>query len=438
MKITVVGTGYVGLVSGACFAEVGILVTCVDVDKFKIERLEKGIIPIYEPGLQEIVNRNFDSGRLTFSTDLGSSIQDSDVVFIAVGTPSNEDGSADLIHVLKVAEEIGNSMVDYLVVVIKSTVPVSTGLEVRKKIKASLDKRNLDLSFSVASNPEFLKEGAAIEDFMKPDRIIIGVDDDVAADVLKRLYKPFQLSGDRIIFMDIASSEMTKYAANAMLATKISFMNDIANLCELLGANVNMVRKGIGADPRIGTKFIYPGIGYGGSCFPKDVKAIINTGKQFGYDLRVLQAVEEVNNTQKQVLVKKIKLHFGEDLTGMKFAIWGLSFKPNTDDLREAPSIVIIEELIAAGAEVQGYDPIANQEAKKIFLGDKITFTEDAYSACIDANALLLVTEWPEFRIPSWELLGKLLKEKVIFDGRNIYDNKFLEYLGYTYFGIGI
>lgn len=438
MKITVIGTGYVGLVSGACFAEVGIHVVCVDVDQKKIEGLKKGIMPIYEPGLEEIVKRNYASGRLEFTTDLGAAIQGSEVAFIAVGTPPGEDGSADLKYVLAVADEIGNTMSDYIVVATKSTVPVTTGEKVRNAIKAALEKRNSDLPFAVASNPEFLKEGAAVEDFMKPDRIVIGVDEARAEEMMKRLYKPFQLNGDRIIFMDIPSAEMTKYTANAMLATKISFMNDIANLCELVGANANMVRKGIGSDPRIGTKFIYPGVGYGGSCFPKDVKAIIKTGKQYGYDLKVLQAVEEVNDAQKHVLVKKIKAHFGEDLSGKTFAIWGLSFKPNTDDLREAPAIVIIDELIAAGAKVKGYDPIAMKEAQHIYIGDKITYAKDAYDACVDADALLLVTEWSEFRIPSWEALGKLLTNKVIFDGRNIYDKKYLEELGFVHYGIGV
>ncbi|AFL84954.1 nucleotide sugar dehydrogenase [Belliella baltica DSM 15883] len=438
MKITVIGTGYVGLVSGACFAEVGIHVVCVDVDQKKIEGLKKGIMPIYEPGLEEIVKRNYASGRLEFTTDLGAAIQGSEVAFIAVGTPPGEDGSADLKYVLAVADEIGNTMSDYIVVATKSTVPVTTGEKVRAAIKAALEKRNSDLPFAVASNPEFLKEGAAVEDFMKPDRIVIGVDDERAEEMMKRLYKPFQLNGDRIIFMDIPSAEMTKYTANAMLATKISFMNDIANLCELVGANANMVRKGIGSDPRIGTKFIYPGVGYGGSCFPKDVKAIIKTGKQYGYDLKVLQAVEDVNDAQKHVLVKKIKAHFGEDLSGMTFAIWGLSFKPNTDDLREAPAIVIIDELIAAGAKVKAYDPIAMKEAQHIYIGDKITYARDAYDACVDADALLLVTEWSEFRIPSWEALGKLLTNKVIFDGRNIYDKKYLEELEFVHYGIGV
>ncbi|MCR9015462.1 UDP-glucose dehydrogenase family protein [Aquiflexum gelatinilyticum] len=438
MKITVVGTGYVGLVSGACFSEVGIEVVCVDIDQKKIDNLKNGIMPIYEPGLEEIVKRNFASGRLQFSTNLGEAIQGSQVAFIAVGTPPGEDGSADLKYVLAVADEIGRTMTDYIVVATKSTVPVTTGEKVRASIKGALDARGVDIPFAVASNPEFLKEGAAVDDFMKPDRIVIGVEDERAEEIMKRLYKPFQLNGDRIIYMDIPSAEMTKYAANAMLATKISFMNDIANLCELVGANANMVRKGIGSDPRIGTRFIYPGVGYGGSCFPKDVKAIVKTGKKYGYDLRVLQAVEDVNDDQKHVLVKKVKKHFGDDLSGKTFAIWGLSFKPNTDDMRESPSIVIIDELIAAGAKVKAYDPIAMKEAQHIYIGDKITYAKDSYDALVDADALLLVTEWSEFRIPSWSAVGKLLHNKVVFDGRNIYDREYLSELGFTLYGIGI
>ncbi|WP_194778217.1 UDP-glucose dehydrogenase family protein [Pararhodonellum marinum] len=437
MKITVVGTGYVGLVSGACFADVGIEVVCVDIDQKKIDKLKEGIMPIYEPGLEEIVIRNYKSGRLQFSTNLGEAIQESEVVFIAVGTPPGEDGSADLKYVLAVADEIGQHMSDYLVVATKSTVPVTTGKKVEAAIKAALDKRGEDLPFAVASNPEFLKEGAAVEDFLKPDRIIIGVEDERAEKIMRRLYKPFQLSGERIIFMDIPSAEMTKYAANAMLATKISFMNDIANLCEKVGANANMVRKGIGTDPRIGNKFIYPGIGYGGSCFPKDVKAIIRTARQYGYELKVLQAVEDVNDAQKHVLFEKVKAHYNGDLKGKTFAIWGLSFKPNTDDMREAPALVIIEELLAAGAKVKAYDPIAMEEAKSHHLGDKIAYANDAYDACVDADALLLLTEWSEFRLPSWKAIAKLLTDKVVFDGRNIYDKKYLAEMGYTHYGIG-
>ncbi|OOG71193.1 UDP-glucose/GDP-mannose dehydrogenase family protein [Algoriphagus sp. A40] len=438
MKIAVVGTGYVGLVSGACFADVGIEVTCVDIDLKKIENLKKGIMPIYEPGLEEIVTRNYKSGRLHFSTDLGQAIQGAEVAFIAVGTPPGEDGSADLKYVLAVADEIGRKMTDYIVVATKSTVPVTTGEKVRAAIQAALDKRGSDLPFAVASNPEFLKEGAAVEDFLKPDRIVIGIDDERAEEIMQRLYKPFQLSGDRIIYMDIPSAEMTKYAANAMLATKISFMNDIANLCERVGADANMVRKGIGSDPRIGNKFIYPGVGYGGSCFPKDVKAIIKTAKQYGYDLKVLQAVEDVNDAQKYVLANKVKAHFGTDLSGLTFAIWGLSFKPNTDDMREAPAGVIIDLLREAGAKVKAYDPVAMEEAKAHYIFDKVTYCKDAYDALVDSDALLLVTEWSEFRIPSWDVVGKLLNNKVVFDGRNIYDRKYLEGLGFTHYGIGV
>lgn len=438
MKITVVGTGYVGLVSGACFAEVGIQVSCIDINQNKIDGLRNGILPIYEPGLEEIVKRNIASGRLTFSTNLENSIQGSEVVFIAVGTPPGEDGSADLQYVLSVAEEIGATMTDYLVVVTKSTVPVTTGRKVKDEIQKALAKRNCNFEFSVASNPEFLKEGAAVEDFLKPDRIVIGVEDERAEAIMRRLYKPFQLNGDRMIVMDIPSAEMTKYAANAMLATKISFMNDIANLCERVGANASMVRKGIGSDPRIGTKFIYPGVGYGGSCFPKDVKAIINTAKKFGYELRVLQAVEAVNENQKQVMVTKVISKFGENLEGMTFAIWGLSFKPNTDDMREAPSLTVIEQLIKLGAKLKVFDPIAMEEAKNHYLGNKVAYAKDGYDACVDADALLLITEWSEFRLPSWEVLSKLMKQKIVFDGRNLYDRKYLEDLGFVYHGIGV
>lgn len=438
MKITVIGTGYVGLVSGACFAEVGIKVCCVDIDQSKIDGLKDGVLPIYEPGLEEIVKRNIAANRLTFTTDLGESIQGSEVVFIAVGTPPGEDGSADLKYVLNVADEIGTTMSDYLVVVTKSTVPVTTGQKVKEVIQKALAKRNNDLSFSVASNPEFLKEGAAVEDFLKPDRIVIGVEDDRAEAILRRLYKPFQLNGDRMIFMDIPSAEMTKYAANAMLATKISFMNDIANLCERVGANASMVRKGIGSDPRIGTKFIYPGVGYGGSCFPKDVKAIIRTAKNYGYELKVLQAVEEVNESQKQVIVDKVISQFGNDLKGMTFALWGLSFKPNTDDMREAPALVIVNQLISLGAKIKAFDPIAMEEAKNHHLGNKVEYAKDGYDACVEADALLLITEWSEFRMPSWEVLSKLMKQKVVFDGRNLYDRKYLEELGFFYYGIGV
>jgi UDPglucose 6-dehydrogenase len=437
MKITVVGTGYVGLVSGACFSEVGIQVICVDVNQQKIDGLREGIMPIYEPGLEELVKRNHTQGRLKFSTNLSDAIQDADVVFIAVGTPPGEDGSADLKYVLAVADEIGQHMSSYLVVATKSTVPVGTGEKVKAVIQKALVERSIEIPYSVASNPEFLKEGAAVDDFMRPDRIVIGVNDLRAEEVMKRLYKPFQLNGDRMIFMDIPSAEMTKYAANAMLATKISFMNDIANLCEKVGANANMVRKGIGTDSRIGNKFIYPGVGYGGSCFPKDVKAIIRTAGQVGYRLRVLEAVEEVNEDQKQVIVRKVIGHFGEDLSALSFAVWGLSFKPNTDDMREAPAVVIINEILARGGKVKTFDPVAMEEARHLYLGDTVEYSNNPYDACIDSDALVLVTEWNEFRVPSWEVISKLLNRKVVFDGRNLYDKEYLEKPGFDYFGIG-
>ena len=437
MKVAVVGTGYVGLVTGTCFAEVGIDVTCIDIDKKKIEGLKEGIMPIYEPGLEPMVLRNYEKGRLNFSTDLVASIQDCEAVFIAVGTPPGEDGSADLKYVIGVAREIGQHMNSHLAIVTKSTVPVGTSLKVKTAVREELDKRGSDITFDVVSNPEFLKEGAAIQDFLKPDRIVVGIDSETAEDIMKRLYKPFLLNGHPTIFMDIPSAEMTKYAANSMLATKISFMNDIANLCEIMGADVNMVRKGIGSDNRIGNKFIYPGIGYGGSCFPKDVKALIKTAEDNGYTMAVLKSVEEVNERQKSVLFNKVVSHFGEDLSGLTFAVWGLAFKPKTNDMREAPSVVIINALLAAGAKVKAYDPIAMDEAK-IELGDTITYSKDEYDALIDADALLVVTEWPEFRIPNLDVIGKLLKSQVVFDGRNIYDKIELEGHGFKYYGIGI
>jgi len=437
MKIAVVGTGYVGLVTGTCFAEVGIDVTCIDIDQKKIDNLHNGILPIYEPGLEEMVARNVKSGRLNFSTSLADSIKEADVAFIAVGTPPGEDGSADLKYVLAVARGIGENMDNYTVVVTKSTVPVGTAAKVRFEIEQALAKRGASVEFDVASNPEFLKEGAAIDDFLKPDRIVVGVSSDRAEEVMRRLYKPFLLNGHPIIFMDIPSAEMTKYAANSMLATKISFMNDIANLCEIMGADVNKVRQGIGSDARIGHKFIYPGIGYGGSCFPKDVKALIKTASENGYQMQVLQAVEGVNEAQKEVLFNKVKKHFGNDLKGKKFAIWGLSFKPKTDDMREAPSLVIIEKLLAEGATVSAYDPVAIKEAKHT-LGDTIDYAKDQFEALVDADALLVVTEWPEFRSPSFEVVGRLLKQKVIFDGRNIYDPSEMKERGFTYHCIGI
>jgi len=437
MKIAVIGTGYVGLVTGTCFSEVGVDVNCVDIDEKKIENLKKGILPIYEPGLEEMVLRNSEKKRLHFSTSLKDSIQNSEVVFIAVGTPPDEDGSADLKYVLGVASSIGEHMTHPLVVVTKSTVPVSTAEKVRKAVQTSLDKRGVKMDFYVASNPEFLKEGAAIEDFMKPDRIVVGTDRPEAEEIMRKLYKPFLMNGHPIIFMDIPSAEMTKYAANAMLATKISFMNDVANLCEIMGADVNMVRKGIGSDGRIGPKFIYPGVGYGGSCFPKDVKALIKTAKEHKYDMRILNAVEEVNEAQKEVLFNKVRTHFNNNLKGKTFALWGLSFKPKTDDMREAPSLVIIEKLLKAGASVVAYDPVAMHEAQRI-LGDTISYCTDMYETLNNADALLIVTEWPEFRVPEFKELDKRLNAKVLFDGRNIFDANDMKKLGYDYYCIGI
>ncbi|MCA0427518.1 MAG: UDP-glucose/GDP-mannose dehydrogenase family protein [Bacteroidetes bacterium] len=437
MKIVVIGTGYVGLVTGTCFADVGIDVVCIDVDTKKIDNLKKGIMPIYEPGLEEMVIRNHEKGRLHFSTSLKENLADADVAFIAVGTPPGEDGSADLKYVLAVAREIGASINDYIVVVTKSTVPVGTASKVRAAVQEELTKRGMSLEFDVASNPEFLKEGAAIEDFKKPDRIVVGVESRKAEEVMRRLYKPFLLNGHPIIFMDVPSAEMTKYAANAMLATKISFMNDIANLCEIMGADVNLVRRGIGSDPRIGSRFIYPGIGYGGSCFPKDVKALIKTAQDNGYHMRILNAVEDVNNDQKSVLFSKIVKHFNGELKGKTFAVWGLSFKPNTDDMREAPSLVIIEKLLAAGANVKAYDPVAMHEAKKD-LGEQIEYAKDSDEALIDADALLIITEWPEFRTPNFKVMGKLMKNKLVFDGRNIYDLAEMKENGFEYHCIGV
>lgn len=437
MKIVIVGTGYVGLVTGACLAEVGTDVVCVDVNEEKVNNLKKGILPIYEPGLDTIVARNTSKNRLQFSTNLAEVIEKAEIIFIAVGTPPGEDGSADLQYVLKVAKTIGENLQDYAVIVTKSTVPVGTAEKVKNTIATALAARNASIEYDVASNPEFLKEGAAVDDFLKPDRIVIGISSDRARNTLQQLYAPFTLNGHPILFMDVPSAEMTKYAANAMLATKISFMNDIANLCELVGANVNEVRKGIGSDPRIGNRFIYPGIGYGGSCFPKDVKALVNTGKQNNHKLRILEAVEDVNEDQKKVLFSKIKAHFGGELSGKTFAIWGLSFKPNTDDMREAPALVLIEALLEAGAKVQAYDPVAMKEAKH-YLGYKVFYAEDTISAVKDADALLLVTEWNEFRLPDWKLIKEHMKNHVLFDGRNIYNAKDMTEKGFTYYCIGI
>jgi UDPglucose 6-dehydrogenase len=437
MKIVVVGTGYVGLVTGTCFAEVGIDVICVDIDKNKIENLKLGIVPIYEPGLDALVNKNMSKGRLNFSTSLKESIQGADVAFIAVGTPPGEDGSADLKYVEGVAREIGEYMNCYGVIVTKSTVPVGTAKKVEEAIQEALDKRGVRIEYDVASNPEFLKEGAAIDDFLKPDRIVVGVSSAKAEEVMRKLYKPFLLNGHPIIFMDVPSAEMTKYAANSMLATKISFMNDIANLCEIVGADVNMVRKGIGSDARIGNKFIYPGIGYGGSCFPKDVKALIKTATSNGYQMQILEAVEAVNEKQKSVLFNKLLNRFQGNVSGKTFAIWGLSFKPNTDDMREAPSLVIIEHILKAGGKIKAFDPIAISEAKHI-LGNTIKYCKTEYEALENVDALLIVTEWSDFRSPDFIKVKKAMKNSIIFDGRNIYDTKELNELGFEHYGIGI
>ena len=443
MNIAIVGTGYVGLVSGTCFAEMGINVTCIDIDSKKIQNLKKGIIPIYEPGLEDMILRNVKAERLHFTTKITEILDNVDVVFSAVGTPSGEDGSADLKYVLEVARTIGQHMRKYILLVTKSTVPVGTARLVRHTIQEELDKRGLDIDFDVASNPEFLKEGDAIKDFMSPDRVVVGVESEKAKEMMTKLYRPFLLNNFRVIFMDIPSAEMTKYAANAMLATRISFMNDIANLCELLGADVNMVRKGIGTDARIGSKFLYAGIGYGGSCFPKDVKALIQTAEQNGYDLKVLKAVEEVNEHQKRILFSKLLKHFGNAIEGKTIAVWGLSFKPNTDDVREAPSLVLIKKLLKAGCKIRVFDPVAMPEAQKAFerLGFKVDgniyFANDIYDAVLDADALMLVTEWKEFRMPSWGVVRKSMKGKIILDGRNIYDADELTDYGFTYDCIG-
>ncbi len=436
MKIAIVGTGYVGLVTGTCFSEMGIDVTCVDVMTEKIENLKKGIIPIYEPGLEEMVIRNYAAGRLKFSTDLSSCLDDVEIIFSAVGTPPDEDGSADLKYVLEVARTIGANMNKYVLVVTKSTVPVGTAKKVKHAIQTELDKRNINIKFDVASNPEFLKEGNAVDDFMKPDRVVVGVESEKAKELMAKLYKPFMMSNSRIIFSDVPSAEMIKYAANSMLATRISFMNDIANLCELVGADVNMVRKGIGSDSRIGSKFLYPGCGYGGSCFPKDVKALIKTAERKGYDMRVLRAVEDVNDNQKSILYDKLLKNFNGDLKNKKVALWGLAFKPETDDMREAPSLVLIDKIIKAGAIVKVYDPIAINECKRR-IGDKVEYAQDMYDAALDADALLLVTEWKEFRMPSWPVLKKTMNTPVIVDGRNIYDRMELNNLDFVYTCIG-
>ncbi|MFV0589694.1 UDP-glucose dehydrogenase family protein [Bacteroides reticulotermitis] len=436
MKIAIVGTGYVGLVTGTCFAEIGVSVTCVDTNSEKIESLKKGVIPIYENGLEEMVLRNTKAKRLKFTTSLESCLDEVEVIFSAVGTPPDEDGSADLSYVLAVARTIGRHMNQYKLIVTKSTVPVGTARKVRAVIQEELDKRGVQIKFDVASNPEFLKEGNAISDFMSPDRVVVGVESERAEKLMTKLYKPFLLNNFRVIFMDIPSAEMTKYAANSMLATRISFMNDIANLCEIVGADVNMVRSGIGSDTRIGRKFLYPGIGYGGSCFPKDVKALIKTAEQNGYEMRVLKAVEEVNELQKSALFEKLQKQFQGDLKGKTITLWGLSFKPETDDMREAPALVLIGKLLNAGCQVRVYDPAAMSECKRR-IGDVVYYATDMYDAVLDADTLMLITEWKEFRLPSWAVIKKAMAKRIVLDGRNIYEKKEMEELGFVYSCIG-
>ena len=432
MNVIIVGTGYVGLVTGTCFSEMGIQVTCVDVDAQKIQKLNEGTVPIYEPGLEELVKKNHQSGRLQFTTDLVSCMDDAEIIFSAVGTPPDEDGSADLRYVLEVATTIGQHINHYVLVVTKSTVPVGTAQKVRAVIQSELDRREASIPFDVASNPEFLKEGSAIKDFMNPDRVVVGVESEKAKELMDRLYKPYTLNNYRMIYTDIPSAEMIKYAANAMLATRISFMNDIANICRLVGADVNMVRRGIGTDSRIGNKFLYPGCGYGGSCFPKDVKALIKTANQYGYEMEVLRAVESVNEKQKAIVFKKLQEVLGNELNHKTIALWGLAFKPDTDDMREAPSLVIINLLLKAGCKVQVYDPIAMDECKRK-IGDAAVYCRDMYDAALDADALLLLTEWKEFRLPSWNVLKRTMKSPVIIDGRNIYDKKEMTEQGFIY-----
>lgn len=436
MNIAIVGTGYVGLVSGTCFAEMGIDVTCVDIDENKINRLLQGEIPIYEPGLDELVKRNIAAGRLHFTTDLTKCLDDVEIVFSAVGTPPDEDGSADLKYVMEVARTFGRNIKKYTILVTKSTVPVGTAKKVKAAIQEELDKRGAKIDFDVASNPEFLKEGAAIKDFMSPDRVVVGVESERAEKMMTKLYRPFLINNFRVIFMDIPSAEMTKYAANSMLATRISFMNDIANLCELVGADVNMVRKGIGTDTRIGKKFLYPGCGYGGSCFPKDVKALIKTAEQNGYEMKVLRAVEDVNERQKSILFEKLVKHFNGNIAGKTITLWGLAFKPETDDMREAPALVLIDKLLSAGCTVKVYDPVAMPECRRR-IGDTVIYGKDMYDAAINADALLMVTEWKEFRMPSFAVLEKTMNEKLIIDGRNIYERADVEEAGFTYYKIG-
>ena len=435
MNIAIVGTGYVGLVSGACFAEMGIDVTCVDINPEKIKCLLNGEIPIYEPGLDDLVKRNVEAGRLHFTTDLTTCLDNVEVVFSAVGTPPDEDGSADLQYVLEVARIFGRNIKKYTILVTKSTVPVGTAKKVKAVIEEELTERGEQIDFEVASNPEFLKEGAAIKDFMSPDRVVVGVESDRAKKVMERLYRPFQMNNYRLYFMDIPSAEMTKYAANAMLATRISFMNDIANLCDLVGANVDMVRKGIGADTRIGSKFLYPGCGYGGSCFPKDVKALARTAREYGYTMGVIEAVEAVNERQKEIVVKKLQDKLGT-LRGKTIALWGLAFKPETDDMREAPALVVIEKLLEAGASVKVYDPVAMDECRRR-IGDRVVYCKDMYDVVIDADALAVLTEWKEFRIPSWSVIKRVMKQPVLVDGRNIYSKDEVIAEGFEYAAIG-
>ena len=435
MNIAIVGTGYVGLVSGACFAEMGIDVTCVDINPEKIKCLLNGEIPIYEPGLDDLVKRNVEAGRLHFTTDLTTCLDNVEVVFSAVGTPPDEDGSADRQNVLEVARTFGRNIKKYTILVTKSTVPVGTAKKVKAVIEEELTKRGEQIDFEVASNPEFLKEGAAIKDFMSPDRVVVGIESDRAKKVMERLYRPFQMNNYRLYFMDIPSAEMTKYAANAMLATRISFMNDIANLCDLVGANVDMVRKGIGADTRIGSKFLYPGCGYGGSCFPKDVKALARTAREYGYTMGVIEAVEAVNERQKEIVVKKLQDKLGT-LRGKTIALWGLAFKPETDDMREAPALVVIEKLLEAGASVKVYDPVAMDECRRR-IGDRVVYCKDMYDVVIDADALAVLTEWKEFRIPSWSVIKRVMKQSVLVDGRNIYSKDEVIAEGFEYAAIG-
>ena len=436
MKIAIVGTGYVGLVTGTCFAEMGVEVFCVDIDRQKIENLRNGVVPIYEPGLEEMVIRNYEVGRLHFTTELTEVLDQVEIVFSAVGTPPDEDGSADLKYVLDVARTIGRAMNKYLLVVTKSTVPVGTARRIRQTIADELDRRGVTIDFDIASNPEFLKEGAAVKDFMHPDRIVVGVESDRARRLMEKLYHPFMLNNFRIIYMDIPSAEMTKYAANAMLATRISFMNDMANLCEIIGADVNMVRKGIGSDTRIGSSFLYAGCGYGGSCFPKDVKALIRTAAEHGYPMRILKAVEDVNEEQKTILFRKLSAHFGGDLQGRRVAMWGLAFKPETDDMREAPSLVLIDRLLEAGCQVMAYDPVAMPEARRR-IGDRIAYVNNIYETVEGADVLMVVTEWKEFRLPAWARIRSLMKTPLILDGRNIYNIAEIEEAGFTYHCIG-